>query len=182
MLIEFGILAVLIGLNGLLAMSELAIISASTVRLKLYADGGRSGAARALSLAENPGRFLSTVQIGITLVGIVAGAFSGATLGLRLAAWLQAAGISREIADPVGVGGVVMLITYLSLVMGELVPKQLALRNPEAVSCRVAPPMHLLALACGPLVWLLEVSSNLILRLLGSVKQAQSGVTEEEIR
>lgn len=182
MLTELGVLAALIALNGLLALSELAIVSASKVRLVLLAEQGRPGAARALDLARNPARFLSTVQVGITLVGVLAGAFSGATLGVRLGSWLQALGLRQELAEPAGVGAVVVLITYVSLVMGELVPKQLALRNAEAISCRVAPPMHLLSRIGAPLVRLLEASSGAVLRLLGSHRPADATVTEEEIR
>lgn len=101
-------------------------------------------------MAADPGRFLSAVQIGITLVGVLAGAFSGATLGARLAAWLRESGLSATVADPLGVGAVVVAITYLSLIIGELVPKQIALRDPEGVAARVAPAMKLVAGIAGP--------------------------------
>ena len=106
---------------------------------------GVNGARRALALASDPGKFLSTVQIGITLIGVLSGAFSGATLGLRLASWLVEAGLSPALAETVGVGVVVAVITYASLIIGELVPKQIALRDPEAVAVKVAPAMALLA-------------------------------------
>src|SRR5262245_63223744 len=121
--VELAIVAALIVVNGLLAMAELAIVSARPARLKVLIEQGVNGSRRALALASDPGRFLSTVQIGITLVGIVAGAFSGATLGTRLADGLEDHGVPAGIAQPVGFSLVVALITYLSLVIGELVPK-----------------------------------------------------------
>lgn len=182
MLFEIAIVAALIVLNGALAMSELAIVSASRVRLGILAERNRMGARAALDLAGDPGRFLSTVQIGITLVGVLSGAFSGATLGVRLAGALEKAGFAPELAEPAGVGVVVVTITYLSLIIGELVPKQLALRAPETVACRVAPAMQLLSRIAAPLVWLLDHSGNAVLRLLGSRNQRRSAVTEDEIR
>ena len=143
--LELGIVTILIVLNGLLAMSELAIVSSRPSRLASLAEKRVNGARRALTLASDPGKFLSTVQIGITLIGVLSGAFSGATLGLRLASWLVEAGLSPGIAETVGVGVVVAVITYASLIVGELVPKQIALRNPEAVAVKVAPAMVLLA-------------------------------------
>ena len=141
MWIEIAIVLVLILVNGLLAMSELAIVSARPARMKVLAERGDRGAAIALRLAEDPGRFLSSVQIGITLVGVLSGAFSGATLGARLAAALPGWGVPASLAQPLGMGGVVVAITYLSLIVGELVPKQIALSNPEAIAARVAPTM-----------------------------------------
>ncbi|ODT72251.1 MAG: DNA-binding protein [Pelagibacterium sp. SCN 63-23] len=176
------IVVVLILVNGALAMSELAVVSARPARLKVLAEQGNTGAAAAIKLAENPGRFLSSVQIGITLVGILSGAFSGATLGLRLSEWLRAVGVPYNIADVGGVGVVVVLITYGSLILGELVPKQIALRNPEAMASRVAQPMTVLALVGTPIVWLLDVSGKLVLRLLGQSGQSEESVTEEEVR
>jgi putative hemolysin len=132
--VELSIIIVLIIVNGLLSMSELAVVSSRPARLALLADKGVSGARRALTLASDPGKFLSTVQIGITLVGVLSGAFSGATLGQRLTLWLIELGLSASIADVVGVGIVVTIITYATLIVGELVPKQVALRNPESVA------------------------------------------------
>lgn len=182
MLTEIIIVVVLVLVNGALAMSELAIVSSRPARLRVLADQGNKGAAQAIRLAENPGRFLSTVQIGITLVGILSGAFSGATLGLRLSEWLRDVGLASNVADVLGVGLVVVVITYGSLILGELVPKQIALRNPEGVSARVAPPMTLLALVGTPIVWFLDVSGKFVLRLLGQGGQAEESVTEEEVR
>lgn len=182
MLFEVSVVAALILLNGALAMSELAVVSASKVRLRVLADQGARGARTAVALAADPGRFLSTVQIGITLVGVLSGAFSGATLGERLAALLAFNGVRADLAGVVGVGSVVLVITYLSLIIGELVPKQLALRDPEAVACRIAPPMHLLSRLTAPLVWLLDSSGSLVLRLLGRSDVSVARITEEELR
>ena len=153
-------------LNGLLAMSELAIASSRAAKLRALADQNVNGARRALVLASNPGRFLSTVQIGITLIGILAGAFSGATLGGRVSGWFLTLGLRENVAEPLGFGLVIGVITYLSLIIGELVPKQIALRNPERIACLVAPAMTILAKMSAPLVWLLERSGRLVLALL----------------
>lgn len=179
--IEIAIVVVLICINGLLAMSELAVVSARTARLNAMAERGHAGAARAAKLAANPGRFLSTVQIGITLVGVLSGAFSGATLGLRVSSWLMELGLAPGLAGTLGVGSVVAIITYGSLIIGELVPKQIALRNPEMVASRVAPAMHVLSILGAPLVWLLDISGKTVLRLLGQSDEGGSKVTDEEI-
>ncbi|MGL4312093.1 MAG: hemolysin family protein [Paracoccaceae bacterium] len=182
MFLEIGIVLVLTLLNGFLAMSELAVVSARPARLRVMADQGSSGAATALRLAENPGRFLSSVQIGITLVGVLSGAFSGATLGARLASALPGLGVPPSLAHPLGVGGVVVAITYLSLIVGELVPKQIALSAPEAIAARVAPLMRGISVVAAPLVLLLDVSGRALLWLLGQSGRKESGVTDEEIR
>jgi putative hemolysin len=180
--IEIGIVVVLICVNGLLAMSELAIVSARPARLKSMIDRGIKGAGRALALGADPGKFLSAVQIGITLVGVLSGAFSGATLGLRLSGVLISAGIPANIANAGGVGVVVALITYGSLIIGELVPKQIALRNPEGVAVRVAPAMTILSKIGAPLVWLLDISGRGVLWLLGQHGESEEKVTDEEIK
>lgn len=182
LVLEIVVVAALIVLNGLLAMSELAVVSSRPARLKILASRDVPGSRRALALATNPGKFLSTVQVGITLVGVLSGALSGATLGLRLARWLAERGLSEGIAEVAGVGAVVAVITYASLIVGELVPKQIALRNPEAVAVRVAPAMTILARIGSPLVWLLDVSGKAVLRLLGRPTDARHKVSEEEIR
>ena len=183
MLTEILIVVVLTVINGVLAMSELAVVSSRPARLKVLSDQGSRGAATAQRLADNPGRFLSTVQIGITLVGVLSGAFSGATLGTRLSDWLRdEQGFSNAVADGVGVGTVVVAITYLSLIIGELVPKQIALRDPERVAARVAPAMALLAKIGSPLVWLLDISGKTVLALLGQKGESEEKVTEEEVR
>lgn len=182
MYLEIAIVICLTLINGLLAMSELAIVSARPARLKILADKGNKGAATAMRLADDPGRFLSSVQIGITLVGVLAGAFSGATLGARLAASLVEAGMAPTIAQPIGVGSVVVAITYLSLIVGELVPKQIALRAPEQVAARVAPMMQIIARIAAPLIWILDRSGKLVLALLGQSGSQSRGVSDEEVR
>jgi putative hemolysin len=180
--LELGIAFLLIGLNGLFALSELSIVSARKARLKTMVDSGRAGAATALKLAEDPGRFLSTVQIGITLVGILAGAFSGAALGDRLTQILLDQGMPGRAAEPLGYGLVIGTITYLSVVVGELVPKHLALKSPEGIACAVAPLMALISRIGAPVVWLLDASTKLIFRLFGQSTGSASAVTEEEIK
>jgi putative hemolysin len=180
--VELAIVTVLILVNGLLALAELAIVSSRRARLKAMVDREVVGARRALALASDPGRFLSTVQIGITLVGVLSGAFSGATLGLRLAEWFAQLGLPTGVAEAVGVGLVVTVITYFSLVIGELVPKQIALRNPEKIAVRVAPAMTALARVASPVVSFLDISGRAALRTLGYQAQAEHRVTDEEIR
>src|SRR3954468_7779788 len=163
-------------------MSELAIVSSRPARLAGLVEKGVGGSRRALALASDPGKFLSTVQIGITLIGVLSGAFSGATLGQRLAQWLVEIGLSQGLADTTGVGLVVGIITYASLIVGELVPKQIALRDPEAVAVKVAPAMVLMAKISLPLVWLLDRSGKALLWLLGHRGDAAEKVSENEIR
>lgn len=182
MLFEIITVILLTVLNGVLAMSELAVVSSRPARLRVLADKGSAGASIAIELSENPGRFLSTVQIGITLVGVLSGAFSGATLGARLTGWLLSQGVSPTFADALGVGSVVVVITYLSLIIGELVPKQIALREPEVIASRVAPTMKMLSQIAAPLVWLLDTSGRLVLKLLGQSGKTSDGVTDEEIK
>ncbi len=179
---ELAVALVLIVINGIFSLSELAIVSARKIRLKTMAAEGRRGAAAALALAEHPGRFLSTVQIGITLVGVLAGAFSGAALGHRLSQELRAQGVAGSAADWIGYGGVIGFITYLSVVIGELLPKSIALRHAEAIACRMAAPMALLSALGAPVVWLLDASTRLVLLLIGQSNELQAGVTDEEIR
>ncbi|RDD70712.1 hemolysin family protein [Paracoccus versutus] len=182
MWIEVLVVLVLTLLNGLLAMSELAIVSARPARLKVLAERGDRAAATALALGEEPGRFLSSVQIGITLVGILSGAFSGATLGARLAATLPGWGVPPSLAQPLGMGGVVVAITYLSLIVGELVPKQLALKAPERVAVRMAPLMLAISRGAAPLVWLLDRSGKLVLAALGQSGEDRQTISDEEIK
>lgn len=180
--IELTIVLALILLNALFALSELAIVSARHPRLKAMAASGRRGANRALALASNPGRFLSTVQIGITLIGIVNGAYSGEAFGEYAVAYLRDIGVPAGVAAPLGYGAIVVIITYLSVVVGELVPKNLALRNAEGIACVVAPIMTTLSRAAGPAVWLLDASTQLVFRILGITAQSASRVTDEEIK
>jgi len=181
-LFELAIAVFLILFNGVFALSELSIVSSRKPRLKTLAAQGVRGASSALKLAENPGKFLSTVQIGITLIGILAGAFSGAALGGRLRDILFAQGVPDWLADPLGYGIVISVITYLSVVIGELVPKQIALKNPERFAVAVAPAMSLLSRAGAPAVWVLDASTRLIFRLLGQHEVSESVVTDEEIK
>ena len=180
--VEVAIIVALILVNGFLAMSELAVVSSRLSRLKTLQEQGAYGSRRAVALASDPGRFLSSVQIGITLVGVASGAFSGATLGLRVSAWLEMQGVSAGVGDALGVGIVVAIITYASLIVGELVPKQIALRNPEAVALKVAPTMTFIAKAASPLVWLLDVSGELVLKLLRRHRERDETMTAEEVR
>jgi putative hemolysin len=180
--LELAVIVFLILVNGVLALSELAVVSSRRSRLKALADQGRRGARRALALADDPGRFLSIVQIGITLIGILAGAYSGATFGSNLADWLMARGLPGGAAEPLGFALVVAVITYVSLVVGELVPKQLALRNSEAIACAVAPAMTWMSRIASPAVGLLDHSTRALLRLTGQRTETTSVVTEEEIK
>jgi len=180
MIAEILVILALIVVNGVLAMSELAVVSARPARLKPL-EGKSRGARLALRLGENPGRFLSSVQIGITAVGILSGALAGDTLGERLESWLILQGVGPVWAARLGVGGVVVAITYVSLIVGELVPKQLALRNPEAVAIRVAPLMAFISVVAAPVVWLLDRSGKAVLWLMGQRGAGSSKVTEEEV-
>src|SRR6266699_3459587 len=180
--IELAIVVALILMNGLLALAELAIVSSRHARLQALVDREVIGSRRALALATDPGRFLSTVQMGITLVGVLSGAFSGATLGLHLAEWFVELGLRASVAEAVGVGLVVAVITYLSLVIGELVPKQIALRDPEKIAVRVAPAMTAMARIASPIVSFLDMSGRLVLRALGYNAKPEDRVTDDEIR
>ena len=175
------IILALVALNGVLSMSELAIVSSREARLKAMAKGGSTGAQCALQLASNPGRFLSTVQIGITLVGILAGAYSGAALGGPVGERIALLGVEPETAETIGFAIVIVLTTFASVVIGEIVPKQFALRSPEPIAALVARPMRWLSTATGPIVWLLDQTSKLIFRLLGLNRESESTVTAEEL-
>jgi len=178
---DVAIIVALIALNGVFAMSELAIVSARKPRLEAMARKGSGGARAAMTLAADPGRFLSTVQIGITLIGIIAGAYSGASLGGPVGRQLDWIGLSPDTAASVGFALVIAATTYLSLVIGEIVPKQFALRAPEPIAAIMARPMQVLAVVTAPIVWLLDTSSALIFRLLRMNRESQSHVTAEEL-
>ena len=182
MIVELLIVVVLVLCNGLLSMSELAVVSSRPARLKVMAADGNKGAAVALKLAEDPGKFLSSAQVGISLIGVLSGAFSGATLGDRFTLWLAAHGLPAAAASTLGVGSVVVVITYVSLILGELVPKQLALRDAERVAARVAPTMQFIATVAAPLVWLLDVSGRLVMALLRQNGESEDRVTDEEVK
>lgn len=169
-------------LNGVFAMSELAIVSAKTSTLETRAEAGSSSARMAIRLAADPGKFLSTVQIGITLIGIIAGAYSGASLGGPVGERLALLGVPARFTSEAGFALVIAVTTYLSLIVGELVPKQLALRNAVAVAMVMARPMDLLARAAAPLVWVLDKSSALLIALFGLRNRDQETFTAEELQ
>jgi putative hemolysin len=177
-----AIILALIVLNGVFAMSELAIVSAKTSALEARAEAGSSGARTALMLAADPGKFLSTVQIGITLIGIIAGAYSGASLGAPVGERLAWLGLPARYADKTGFALVIALTTYLSLIVGELVPKQLGLRAAVPVALVMARPMAWLARAAAPLVWLLDRSSAALIALMGLRERGEPSVTAEELQ
>lgn len=180
--LEIAVILVLVVLNGAFAMSELAIVSARRGRLLAMQRHGHPGAGLALELAEDPERFLPTVQIGISLVGIFAGVFGGARLATPLGDILENVpwmyGLGHEVAFTL----VVLAIAYANLILGELVPKQLALRSPEGIAARVALPMRALARLAAPVVWLMSASSNLVLKLFGRHDPSENAVTEEEVK
>ena len=179
--LDIVLILALVALNGVLSMSELAIVSAREARLKAMAKAGSRGARVALDLASEPGRFLSTVQTGITLIGILAGAYSGARLGNPVAQRLELLGITHDTAETAGFGLVIVCTTFASLVIGELVPKQFALRSPEPIAAFMARPMLWLSKATAPFVWLLDRTSALIFRLLGLNRESKNVVTAEEL-
>jgi putative hemolysin len=180
--LEILIILLLIVINGLFAMSELALISVRRARLAVLERKQVPGARTARMLSEDPQRFLPTVQIGMTLVGILAGVFGGARLAARLAVWLARVPHLAGVADDLALLLVVLVISFLTLLLGELVPKQLALRRPEVIASLVARPVAWLAIAGAPVVWVLGRSTALVLRLLGAQRTARQTVTEEELR
>ena len=179
--IDVAVILLLIFVNALFAMSELAIVSSRRARLRAMAKQGRRGAQTALDLAADPGRFLSTVQTGITLIAIVSGAYSGASLGGPVAERLSWLGLDAEATRTAGFGIVIIVTTYVSLVIGELVPKQFALRSPEPIAAIAAVPMLWLSRATAPFVWLLDRTSALIFRLLGLARESADQVTAEDL-
>ena len=179
---EIIFIIVLLIANGVFSMSEMAVVSSRKARLQKRAADGDKGAQAALELASNPGSFLSTVQIGITLVGILAGAFGGATIAEKLAPPLKGFPAIESYADNISFGLVVLVITYFSLVVGELIPKRLALHSPDKIASAVAAPMKRLSALTSPLVKLLEVSTNGLLRLFGLRESSEPPVTEDEIK
>lgn len=182
MLIQFLILLALIAVSGLFAMAELAIVSSRRIRLKQMAERGSKGARAALRLMEEPTRFLSTVQTGITLIGVLAGVYSGANFAEPLQEGLAQLEWIGNYAESVAYAIVVIGVTYLTLIIGELVPKRWALGHPETLAAALARPMQYVAQATAPLVWVLQRSTDLVLRLMGKHKSTRHGVTEDEIR
>ncbi len=183
MSVVFEILLVLalIVLNGVFAMGELAIVSARRARLTAMEQKGDAGAALAAELGRDPQRFLPTIQVGITLIGILAGAFGGARLSATLGEGLNAVGLAPY-GEDIAFGVVVVAITFLSVVIGELVPKQLALRAPERIAARLARPLAALSYLSLPAVWVLSHASAMVLRLMGAHRAQDSAVTEEEVK
>lgn len=182
MTLELAIILLLVLANGAFSMSEMAVVSARKARLEHRARAGDRRSRAALDLATNPADFLSTIQVGITLIGILAGAYGGATLAAPLAAELgRIPGLERS-ADLAAMGIVVGCITVLSLILGELVPKRLALTRPEAIAAAVARPMQLLAWLASPLVRLLSAASTLVLAILRVRPSAEPEITEDEIK
>ena len=179
--LDLVLILALIALNGVLSMSELAIVSSREARLKAMVKSGSSGAKVALRLAAEPGRFLSTVQTGITLIGILAGAYSGARLGTPVGQRIALLGIEPETAATIGFGLVIVVTTFASLVIGEIVPKQFALRSPEPIAAIVARPLEWLSKITAPFVWLLDKTSSLIFKALGLDRESRNAVTAEEL-
>jgi len=180
-MIEILILLGLIVLNGLFAMSEIALVTARKARLQKLADDGDRSAVLAMSLGEDPNRFLSTIQIGITSIGILNGIVGEAALAAPFADWMETLGASQPWSDYAATALVVIVVTYVSIVVGELVPKRLGQFSPEGIARFVARPMTLLAIASQPFVRLLSVSTELLLKLMGANRVAGPSVTEEEI-
>ncbi|MEZ4736940.1 MAG: hemolysin family protein [Caldilineaceae bacterium] len=180
--LEVLIVLLLIIANGVFALSEAAVVASRKARLQQRAQEGDPNAQVALELAEDPSRFLSTVQIGITLIGIFAGAFGGATLAAGIARYVATIPFIGVYADTISLSLVVLIITYLSLIVGELAPKRIALQNPEHIATLVAKPMRRLSVVTGPVVSLLSRSTDLLLRLIGMQATEEPAVTEEEIK
>lgn len=179
---EILIILVLIIANGVFSMSEMAIVSARKVRLQQLANQGDPKARAALKLAESPNHFLSIVQVGITLINILNGVFGGATIATRLEKYINEVPLLEPYSNTIAFGVVVLVITYLSLIVGELVPKRLALNNPERTAALVAVPMRALVALASPVVYLLGASTDLVLRVLGITASTEPQVTEEEIK
>jgi putative hemolysin len=179
---EIFILVSLIMLNGLFAMSEIAIVTARKSRLTALAHNGRSSAAIALKLAEDPTQFLSTVQIGITSIGILNGIFGEAVLAGPFSQWLQSYGLSEAFSSIFATVLVVVVVTYVSIVVGELVPKRIGQISAETIACIMAKPMLVLAMLTKPFVWLLTGSTHAMMRLFGFAHSQESNVTHEDIQ
>jgi len=179
---EILIILFLVMLNGVFSMAEIALVSSRKARLETEAQQGDAQAQAALALSNNPNRFLSTVQIGITLIGILTGVFSGAGLTTSIEQLVESVSWLRPYSHSIAVVLTVGLITYLSVVVGELLPKRIGLNNPEGISKFMARPMALLSRIAAPFIWLLEISSELLMRVLNIKPKEGSGVTEDEIR
>ncbi len=179
---ELVIILILILLNGIFAMSEMSLVSARKFRLENEKNRGSSGAKKALELSENPTKFLSTVQIGITLIGILLGVYSGENLTDNVEAAIQRISFLAPYSQQISTGIVVVMITYFSIVLGELLPKRLGMTFPEQIISVLAKPMHFLSLITAPFVWLLTSTNNFLLKILGIKGTKDSVVSEEEIK
>lgn len=180
-MVELGLLLVLILINGVFAMSEIALVSSRTPRLQQLASEGHAGARLALSLAQDPTRFLSTVQVGITSIGILSGAVGESAIALHVQGWLTRFPPVAPYAEGLSLAIMVVSLTYVSLILGELVPKRLGLTSPERIASLVAGPMSILSSAGRPLVYLLSASTDLVLRLLRVSRTGQASTSDEEI-
>ncbi len=178
---EIFIILGLILLNGLFSMAEIALVSARKARLEAQANKGDKRAKEALELANHPDTFLSTVQIGITLIGILTGIFSGEKLKSGLVEYLQQFELTRVYASGLATAIIVVAVTYFSLVLGELLPKRLGLSRPETIAKTVAGPMRIISIVTYPFIWLLTKSTHVLVKLLG-IKAKDTQVTEEEIK
>lgn len=179
---ELLIILLLFLANGVFAMTEMAMVSSRKSRLRLLADGGNGGARAALKLADEPNRFLPSVQVGITLVGLLAGAFGGATLAREIAKLLTPIPVLAPYAEAIGMGIVVVALTFLSLVIGELVPKRVALSNPERIASLMARPLDALSRLARPAIWLLGLATEAVLFALRIKPKAQADVSEDEVK
>jgi len=179
---EILIILVLILLNGIFAMSEIAVVSSRKARLEAAAKRGDQRAKAALHLANNPGKFLSTVQIGITVIGIVTGIYSGAEITDDFEAFLNRFELLRPYSEEVAITAVVVVLTYFSLVLGELVPKRLGLARPEGIAKIIARPMNVLSIITAPFIWLLTLATDFFIKIFNIKKTKDSQGTEEEIK
>jgi putative hemolysin len=179
---ELLIILILVLLNGIFAMSELALVSSRKFKLESSRKKGNSGAKIALELSENPTKFLSTVQIGITLIGILLGVYSGSNLTNDVLGFLNKFEFIKPYASQIATSIIVIFITYLSIVLGELLPKRIGMTFPEPIITVLAKPMKILSMITSPFVWLLTFSNNLILKILGINSQTDNSISEEEIK
>jgi putative hemolysin len=180
--LEILIILLLVLLNGIFSLSEMSVVSSRKARLQQRANEGDAGAYNALQLAENPNIFLSTIQIGITLIGILSGAVGGVGISKLLAEWIDDIPILAPYATTIGLGIVVLAITFLTLILGELVPKRLALHSPERISAMIAAPMSVLSRIFSPIVHVMSATTDLVLRLMGVTPNLEPPITEEEIQ
>ena len=180
--LEILIILLLVILNGVFSLSEMSVVSSRKVRLQQRANDGDAGAFNALQLAESPNVFLSTIQIGITLIGVLSGAVGGVGISNSLAVWFSGFPILAPYASTLGIGIVVVSITFLTLILGELVPKRLALHSPERIASMIAAPMSLVSRIFSPLVHAMSATTDLVLRMLGVQPSLEPPITEEEIQ